>query len=161
MPCPARTATRCPAATRAASPSALPAAHARCLSPMRAACPRAHCLPASAACPRALPARTRCLPAPLPTRAPCVRACCLPTSAPTRTRYCCTPAAKCAAAPEMLCPEGDPDALDIPTPRSYAEAIAGEYSSQWQTAMDAKMASWKSTGTCQSNEREWDELAAG
>ncbi|CAI7753079.1 unnamed protein product, partial [Closterium sp. NIES-53] len=47
----------------------------------------------------------------------------------------------------LLCPEGDPDALDIPTPRSYAEAIAGEYSSQWQTAMDTEMASWKSTGT--------------
>ncbi|CAI5966963.1 unnamed protein product [Closterium sp. NIES-65] len=47
----------------------------------------------------------------------------------------------------VLCPEGDPDALDILTPRSYAEAIAGEYSSQWQTAMDAKMASWKSTCT--------------
>ncbi|CAI7892084.1 unnamed protein product [Closterium sp. NIES-53] len=27
----------------------------------------------------------------------------------------------------LLCPEGDPDALDIPTPRSYAEAIAGTY----------------------------------
>ncbi|CAI7732337.1 unnamed protein product [Closterium sp. NIES-54] len=40
-----------------------------------------------------------------------------------------------------------PDALDIPTPRSYAYAIAGEYSSQWKTAMDAEMASWKSTGT--------------
>ncbi|CAI7799314.1 unnamed protein product, partial [Closterium sp. NIES-53] len=39
------------------------------------------------------------------------------------------------------------DAPDIPTPRSYAEAITGPYSSQWQTAMDAKMASWKSTGT--------------
>ncbi|CAI7781137.1 unnamed protein product [Closterium sp. NIES-54] len=47
----------------------------------------------------------------------------------------------------LLCPEGDPDAFDIPTPRSYAEAIAGEYSSQWQTAMDAEMASWKSTCT--------------
>ncbi|CAI7807256.1 unnamed protein product [Closterium sp. NIES-54] len=47
----------------------------------------------------------------------------------------------------LLCLEGDPDALDIPTPRSYVEAIAGEYSSQWQTAMDAEMASWKSTGT--------------
>ncbi|CAI7766484.1 unnamed protein product [Closterium sp. NIES-54] len=47
----------------------------------------------------------------------------------------------------LLCREGDLDALDIPTPRSYAEAIAGEYSSQWQTAMDAEMASWKSTGT--------------
>ncbi|CAI5479858.1 unnamed protein product [Closterium sp. Yama58-4] len=56
-----------------------------------------------------------------------------------------------AAAPHLvamlLAPEGDPDALDIPTPRSYAEAIAGPYSSQWQTAMDAEMASWKSTGT--------------
>ncbi|CAI5469273.1 unnamed protein product [Closterium sp. Yama58-4] len=47
----------------------------------------------------------------------------------------------------LLAFEGDPDAPDIPTPRSYAEAIAGEYSSQWQTAMDAEMASWKSTGT--------------
>ncbi|CAI7793145.1 unnamed protein product [Closterium sp. NIES-54] len=47
----------------------------------------------------------------------------------------------------LLFPEGDPDALDIPTPHSYAKAIAGEYSSQWQTAMDADMASSKSTGT--------------
>ncbi|CAI5955849.1 unnamed protein product [Closterium sp. NIES-64] len=29
----------------------------------------------------------------------------------------------------LLTPEGDPDALDIPTPRSYAEAIEGPYSS--------------------------------
>ncbi|CAI7777312.1 unnamed protein product, partial [Closterium sp. NIES-53] len=47
----------------------------------------------------------------------------------------------------LLAPEGDPDAPDIPTPRSYAEAIEGLYSSQWQAAMDAEMASWKSTGT--------------
>ncbi|CAI7905222.1 unnamed protein product [Closterium sp. NIES-53] len=47
----------------------------------------------------------------------------------------------------LLTPEGDPDALDIPTPHSYAEAIEGPYSSQWQAAMDAEMASWKSTGT--------------
>ncbi|CAI7852366.1 unnamed protein product, partial [Closterium sp. NIES-53] len=47
----------------------------------------------------------------------------------------------------VLAPEGDPDAPDIPTPRSYAEAIEGPYSSQWQSAMDAEMASWKSTGT--------------
>ncbi|CAI7770236.1 unnamed protein product [Closterium sp. NIES-54] len=47
----------------------------------------------------------------------------------------------------LLAPEGDPDAPDIPTPRSYAEAIEGPYSSQWQAAMDAKMASWQSTGT--------------
>ncbi|CAI7865614.1 unnamed protein product, partial [Closterium sp. NIES-53] len=47
----------------------------------------------------------------------------------------------------LLALEGDPDAPDIPTPRSYAEAITGPYSSQWQAAMDAEMASWKSTGT--------------
>ncbi|CAI7789345.1 unnamed protein product [Closterium sp. NIES-54] len=47
----------------------------------------------------------------------------------------------------LIAPEGDPDAPDIPTPRSYAEAIKGPYSSQWQSAMDAEMASWKSTGT--------------
>ncbi|CAI7769737.1 unnamed protein product [Closterium sp. NIES-53] len=47
----------------------------------------------------------------------------------------------------LLAPEGDPDAPDIPTPRSYAEAITGPYFSQWQAAMDAEMASWKSTGT--------------
>ncbi|CAI7851201.1 unnamed protein product, partial [Closterium sp. NIES-54] len=47
----------------------------------------------------------------------------------------------------LIAPEGDPDAPDIPTPRSYVEAIEGPYSSQWQSAMDAEMASWKSTGT--------------
>ncbi|CAI5980330.1 unnamed protein product [Closterium sp. NIES-65] len=40
-----------------------------------------------------------------------------------------------------------PSVGDIPTPRSYAEEIAGEYSSQWKSAMDAEVASWKSTGT--------------
>ncbi|CAI7843232.1 unnamed protein product [Closterium sp. NIES-53] len=47
----------------------------------------------------------------------------------------------------LLTLEGDLDAPDIPTPRSYAEAIEGPYSSYWQAAMDAEMASWKSTGT--------------
>ncbi|CAI7829503.1 unnamed protein product [Closterium sp. NIES-54] len=47
----------------------------------------------------------------------------------------------------LIAPEVDPDAPDIPTPRSYTEAITGPYSSQWQTAMDAEMASWKSTRT--------------
>ncbi|CAI7891374.1 unnamed protein product [Closterium sp. NIES-53] len=47
----------------------------------------------------------------------------------------------------LLAPEGDPDAPDIPTLRSYAEAITGPYSSQWQAAMDAEMASWKSSNT--------------
>ncbi|CAI7880997.1 unnamed protein product [Closterium sp. NIES-53] len=37
----------------------------------------------------------------------------------------------------LLAPEGDPDAPDIPTPRSYAEAIEGPYSSQWQAAMES------------------------
>ncbi|CAI7812418.1 unnamed protein product [Closterium sp. NIES-54] len=31
----------------------------------------------------------------------------------------------------LLAPEGDPDAPDIPTPRSFAEAITGPYSSKW------------------------------
>ncbi|CAI7859200.1 unnamed protein product [Closterium sp. NIES-54] len=48
----------------------------------------------------------------------------------------------------LLALERDPDAPDIPTPCSYAEAIEGPYSSQLQAAMDAEMASWKSTGTC-------------
>ncbi|CAI7778229.1 unnamed protein product [Closterium sp. NIES-54] len=58
-------------------------------------------------------------------------------------------AASLVAESESVCPlsVGDPDALDIPTPRSYAEAIEGPYSSQWQAAMDAELASWKSTGT--------------
>ncbi|CAI7750789.1 unnamed protein product [Closterium sp. NIES-54] len=47
----------------------------------------------------------------------------------------------------LLALEGDPNALDIPTPHSYAEAIMGQYSSQWQTIMYAEMASSKSTGT--------------
>ncbi|CAI7870216.1 unnamed protein product [Closterium sp. NIES-54] len=47
----------------------------------------------------------------------------------------------------LLALEGDPDALDIQTPRSYVEAIEGPYSSQWQAAMDAEMASSNSTGT--------------
>ncbi|CAI7807672.1 unnamed protein product [Closterium sp. NIES-54] len=59
----------------------------------------------------------------------------------------CLAAASPHLASILLAPEGDPDALDIPTPRSYAEAIEGPYSSQWQAAMDAEMASWKSTGT--------------
>ncbi|CAI7869919.1 unnamed protein product [Closterium sp. NIES-53] len=47
----------------------------------------------------------------------------------------------------LLAPKGDLDAPDIPTTRFYAEAITGPYSSQWQAAVDAEMASWKSTGT--------------
>ncbi|CAI7904294.1 unnamed protein product [Closterium sp. NIES-54] len=47
----------------------------------------------------------------------------------------------------LIAPEGHPDAPDIPTLRSYTEMITGLRSTQWQTAMDAKMASWKSTST--------------
>ncbi|CAI7901828.1 unnamed protein product [Closterium sp. NIES-54] len=47
----------------------------------------------------------------------------------------------------LLAPEGDPDALDIPTPRTYAEAVPGPWASQWRAAMDAEMASYRSTGT--------------
>ncbi|CAI7818847.1 unnamed protein product [Closterium sp. NIES-53] len=36
-------------------------------------------------------------------------------------------------------PEGDLDAPDIPTPRSYTEAITGPYSSHWQAATDAEI----------------------
>ncbi|CAI7850921.1 unnamed protein product [Closterium sp. NIES-54] len=59
---------------------------------------------------------------------------------------CLAPAVPCFAS-MLLAPEGDLHTPDIPTPRSYAKAIMGPYSSQWQAAMDAEMASWKSTGT--------------
>ncbi|CAI7862112.1 unnamed protein product, partial [Closterium sp. NIES-53] len=59
----------------------------------------------------------------------------------------CLAAAVPGLASMLLAPEGDPDAPDISTPRAYAEAITGPYSSQWQAAMDVEMASWKSTGT--------------
>ncbi|CAI5958407.1 unnamed protein product [Closterium sp. NIES-65] len=39
----------------------------------------------------------------------------------------------------LIAPEGDPDAPDIPTPRFYAEAIEGPYSSQWQSSMDVEI----------------------
>ncbi|CAI7781130.1 unnamed protein product [Closterium sp. NIES-54] len=57
-----------------------------------------------------------------------------------------------AAASPSLCAmllslEGDPDALDIPTPRTYREAVSGEWASQWKAAMDAELASWRSAGT--------------
>ncbi|CAI7746008.1 unnamed protein product [Closterium sp. NIES-53] len=62
----------------------------------------------------------------------------------------------------LLVPEGDPDAPDIPTPRSYAEAITGPYSSQWHAAMDAEMASSKSTGTyVDAVPRSWANIVDG
>ncbi|CAI7922659.1 unnamed protein product [Closterium sp. NIES-53] len=73
-------------------------------------------------------------------------ACCLDYASALKD-FECLAAAVPRFASMLLAPEGDPDAPDLPTPRSYAEAITGPYSSQWQAAMDAKMASWKSTGT--------------
>ncbi|CAI7920748.1 unnamed protein product [Closterium sp. NIES-53] len=46
----------------------------------------------------------------------------------------------------LLASKGDPDALGIPIPCSYANAITGRYSSQWQTAIEAEMTFSKSTG---------------
>ncbi|CAI7775968.1 unnamed protein product [Closterium sp. NIES-53] len=45
----------------------------------------------------------------------------------------------------LLSLEGNPDALDIPTPRTYREEVSGEWASQWKAAMDAELASWRST----------------
>ncbi|CAI7883836.1 unnamed protein product, partial [Closterium sp. NIES-53] len=53
---------------------------------------------------------------------------------------------ECALGTDVL-EDRQEDLEYIPSPRSYAEAITGPYSSQWQAAMDAEMASWKSTGT--------------
>ncbi|CAI7845881.1 unnamed protein product [Closterium sp. NIES-54] len=47
----------------------------------------------------------------------------------------------------LLSPEGELDALDIPTPRTYREAVSGPWASQWKAAMDSELASWRSTGT--------------
>ncbi|CAI7841647.1 unnamed protein product [Closterium sp. NIES-54] len=47
----------------------------------------------------------------------------------------------------LLAPEGDPDAFDIPTPRTYAKAVSRPWASQWRGAMDSEMASYRSTGT--------------
>ncbi|CAI5992785.1 unnamed protein product [Closterium sp. NIES-64] len=47
----------------------------------------------------------------------------------------------------LLSPEGDPDALDIPTPRTYREAVSGAWASQWKSAMASGLASRRSTGT--------------
>ncbi|CAI7773123.1 unnamed protein product [Closterium sp. NIES-54] len=47
----------------------------------------------------------------------------------------------------LLALRGDPDALDILTPRTYDEALSEPWASQWIAAMDPKMASWRSTGT--------------
>ncbi|CAI7869253.1 unnamed protein product [Closterium sp. NIES-54] len=58
----------------------------------------------------------------------------------TQEDFDCLAAAVPCFASMLLAPEGDPDAPDIPTPHSYAEAITCPYSSQWQAAMNAEMA---------------------
>ncbi|CAI7812075.1 unnamed protein product, partial [Closterium sp. NIES-53] len=56
-----------------------------------------------------------------------------------------------AAAPHLcamlLALEGDPDALDIPIPRTHVEAVSGPWASFWIAAEEAEMASYRSTGT--------------
>ncbi|CAI7758488.1 unnamed protein product [Closterium sp. NIES-54] len=47
----------------------------------------------------------------------------------------------------LLAPEGDPDALDIPIPRTHAEAVLGPWASYWIAAEEPEMASYRSTGT--------------
>ncbi|CAI7917310.1 unnamed protein product [Closterium sp. NIES-54] len=47
----------------------------------------------------------------------------------------------------LLALEGDPNALDILTPRTYAEVVSGPWASRWRAAMDSEMASYRSTGT--------------
>ncbi|CAI7886427.1 unnamed protein product [Closterium sp. NIES-54] len=47
----------------------------------------------------------------------------------------------------LLAPEGDPDALDISTPRTHAEAVSGPWASYWIAGEEAGMASYRSTGT--------------
>ncbi|CAI7907720.1 unnamed protein product [Closterium sp. NIES-53] len=44
----------------------------------------------------------------------------------------------------LLSPKGDPDALDLGT---YREGVSGQWASQWISAMESEMASWRSIGT--------------
>ncbi|CAI7930931.1 unnamed protein product [Closterium sp. NIES-54] len=60
----------------------------------------------------------------------------------------------CLPSHRLLCfvrvghsPEGDPDALDIPIPRTHAEAFSGPWASYWIAAEEAEMASYRSIGT--------------
>ncbi|CAI7823245.1 unnamed protein product [Closterium sp. NIES-53] len=47
----------------------------------------------------------------------------------------------------LLAPEGDPDALDIPIPRTHAKAVSGPWASYWIAVEEAEMASYRSTST--------------
>ncbi|CAI7789639.1 unnamed protein product [Closterium sp. NIES-53] len=56
-------------------------------------------------------------------------------------------AASLVAEYASVCPPSVGGCTRHPDLRSYAKAIEGPDSSQWKAAMDAEMASWKSTGT--------------
>ncbi|CAI7866131.1 unnamed protein product [Closterium sp. NIES-53] len=47
----------------------------------------------------------------------------------------------------LLAPEGDSDALDIPIPRTHAEAVSGPWALYWIAVKEAEMALHRSTGT--------------
>ncbi|CAI7933362.1 unnamed protein product [Closterium sp. NIES-54] len=47
----------------------------------------------------------------------------------------------------LLAPGGDLDALDIPIPRTHAEAVSGPWDSYWIAVEEAETASYRSTGT--------------
>ncbi|CAI7733663.1 unnamed protein product [Closterium sp. NIES-53] len=46
----------------------------------------------------------------------------------------------------LLSPEGDPEAPDILTPRTYIEVVSKQWTSKWIADMDLEMVSWRSTG---------------
>ncbi|CAI7855713.1 unnamed protein product [Closterium sp. NIES-54] len=47
----------------------------------------------------------------------------------------------------LLALEGDPDALNIPIPRTHAEAVSRPWALYWIATEDAEMTSYRSTGT--------------
>ncbi|CAI7800744.1 unnamed protein product [Closterium sp. NIES-53] len=47
----------------------------------------------------------------------------------------------------LLALERDPDALEIPIPRTHAEAVSGPWASYWIATEEAEMASYRSIGT--------------
>ncbi|CAI7753276.1 unnamed protein product [Closterium sp. NIES-53] len=47
----------------------------------------------------------------------------------------------------LLALEGDPDALNIPIPRTHAEVVSGPWALNWIAAKEGEMASYRSTGT--------------
>ncbi|CAI7809931.1 unnamed protein product [Closterium sp. NIES-53] len=47
----------------------------------------------------------------------------------------------------LLTPEGDPDALDTPIPRTHAKAVSGPWASYWIAGEETEMSSYRSTGT--------------